>query len=206
MALSAPRTRAERAALERRLERGRGAPRTPAGLAPRLLELADELRREGMAVGTSELLDAFGALTAVSWTDREDFREALSATIAKSQEDRRVLELVFDRFFFRAAEREALAREVTERAGEAHPDVPIDLEALRGRIRQALCAPQDPGGDGQLRDLARLAISAFGRQSEGCGVIGVDVQRIRRALGLKGAQRAWRMRSRKTSRSIGTSA
>ena len=162
--------------------------RMPAGLAPRLLELADELRREGMAVGTSELLDAFAALAAVSWTDREDFREALSATIAKSQEDRRVLELVFDRFFFRAAEREALAREVTEQAGEAHPDVPIDLEALRGRIRQALSAPQDPGGDGQLRDLARLAISAFGRQSEGSGVIGVDVQRIRRALGLKGAQ------------------
>ena len=86
----------------------------PAGMAPRLLELADELRSEGMAVGTSELLDAFGALDAVSWTSREDFFEALSATLAKSQEDRRVLELVFDRFFFRAVEREAVERGVTE--------------------------------------------------------------------------------------------
>ena len=60
--------------------------------------------------GTSELLDAFAALDAVSWTDREDFREALAATLAKSQEDRRVLELVFDRFFFRAVEREAVER------------------------------------------------------------------------------------------------
>ena len=42
----------------------------PAGMAPRLLEFADELRREGMAVGTSELLDSFAALRAVSWTDR----------------------------------------------------------------------------------------------------------------------------------------
>ena len=58
----------------------------PAGMAPRLLEFADELRREGMAVGTSELLDSFAALEAVSWTDREDFREALSATLAKSQD------------------------------------------------------------------------------------------------------------------------
>ena len=40
----------------------------PPGMAPRLLEFADELRREGVAVGTSELLDAFGALDAVSWT------------------------------------------------------------------------------------------------------------------------------------------
>src|SRR5918998_3307816 len=85
-----------------------------AGMAPRLLEFADELRREGMALGTSELLDAFTALDAVSWTDRSQFREALSATLAKSQEDRRVLELVFDRFFFRATEREAVERGVSE--------------------------------------------------------------------------------------------
>ena len=50
------------------------------GMAPRLLEFADELRREGMAVGTSELLDAFEALEAVSWTDQGDFREAIAAT------------------------------------------------------------------------------------------------------------------------------
>jgi uncharacterized protein len=42
----------------------------PDGMAPRLLEFADELRREGVAVGTSELLDAFHALDAVSWTSR----------------------------------------------------------------------------------------------------------------------------------------
>ena len=34
-----------------------------------------------------------------------------------------------------------------------------------------------------MRDLARLAIAAFGR-AEGSGVVGVDVQRIRRTLGL----------------------
>ena len=41
------------------------------------------------------------------------------------------------------------------------------------------------GRDGEMRDLARLAIAAFGRQGEGSGVIGVDVQRIRRTLGLQ---------------------
>ena len=68
----------------------------PPGMAPRLLEFADELRSEGMAVGTSELVVAFQALDMVSWTSREDFREALAATLAKSQEDRHVLDLVFD--------------------------------------------------------------------------------------------------------------
>jgi uncharacterized protein len=151
----------------------------PAGMAPRLLEFADELRREGVAVGTSELLDAIHALDAVSWTSREDFHESLAATLAKSQEDRHVLDVLFDRFFFRVVEREAVARGLTETRFRGAAD--LDLDALRERIREAIRA----GSDGEMRDLARLAIAAFGRQGEGSGVIGVDVQRIRRTLGLK---------------------
>src|SRR5688500_3203183 len=152
----------------------------PAGMAPRLLEFADELRSEGVAVGTSELLDAFEALDAVSWTSQEDFREALAATLAKSQEDRHVLDVLFDRFFFRAVEREAVQQGLSEERFQGAEG--LDLDALRERIRSAIRA----GSDGEMRDLARLAIAAFGRQGEGSGVIGVDVQRIRRTLGLKG--------------------
>jgi uncharacterized protein len=156
------------------------APGGPAGMAPRLLEFADELRREGVAVGTSELLDAFEALDAVSWTSQEDFREALATTLAKSLEDRHVLDVLFDRFFFRAVEREALEQGLAEERFQGGDQ--LDLDALRERIRDAIRA----GSDGEMRDLARLAIAAFGRQGEGSGVIGVDVQRIRRTLGLKG--------------------
>src|SRR6186713_2564514 len=154
------------------------SPKGPAGMAPRLLEFADELRNEGVAVGTSELLDAFQALDAVSWTSQEDFREALATTLAKSQEDRHVLDVLFDRFFFRAVEREALEQNLAEERFQGGEQ--LDLEALRERIREAIRA----GSDGEMRDLARLAIAAFGRQGEGSGVIGVDVQRIRRTLGL----------------------
>src|ERR671931_966959 len=152
----------------------------PPGFPARLLEFADELRKEGMAVGTSELLDAFHALRELSWTDPEDFREALAATLAKSQEDRRVFELLFERFFFRAVEREAVQRGLGEQRFEGGER--MDLEDLRQRIRDAI----REGNDGEMRDLARLAIAAFGRQGEGSGVIGVDVQRIRRTLGLRG--------------------
>src|ERR671938_1260176 len=99
----------------------------PPGFAPRLLELADELRREGLAVGTSELLDAFHALGELSWTTQEDFREALAATLAKSQEDRRVYELVFDRCFFRAVEREAVEKGLSEQRFEGGDR--LDFEA-----------------------------------------------------------------------------
>jgi uncharacterized protein with von Willebrand factor type A (vWA) domain len=150
------------------------------GLGPRLLEFCEELRGEGVAVGSSEILDAFAALEAVPWGQEEDFREALAATIAKSPEDRRVFELLFERFFFRASEAEALERGVAE--GQRHEGTDrLDLDRLREAVREAIAA----GRDGEMRDLARLAIAAFGRRGEGSGVIGVDVQRIRRALGLQ---------------------
>src|SRR5438874_2415360 len=152
----------------------------PPGFAARLLEFADELRREGMAVGTSELLDSFEALSYLSWTEQEDFREALAATLAKSQEDRRVFELIFDRFFFRAVELEAVQRGLREERFEGGER--MDIDELRERIRDAI----REGTDGEMRDMARLAIAAFGRQGEGSGVIGVDVQRIRRSLELRG--------------------
>ena len=152
----------------------------PAGLAPRIVSFCEELRGEGVAVGSAELLDAFAALAAVPWTDPADFREALAATIAKSQEDRRVFELLFERFFFRAAEAEALAREIREQNRYAGGEA-LDLEQLRESIRRAIAE----GRDGQMRDAARLAIAAFGRRGEGSGVVGVDVQRIRRTLGLQ---------------------
>lgn len=156
----------------------------PPGLAARLLGFCEELRSEGVAVGTSEILDAFSALEHVPWTSQDDFREALAATIAKSQEDRRLFELLFERWFFRAAEAEAIGRGVGEGERRGEGGERLDVDELRERIREAIVA----GDDGEMRDLARLAIAAFGRQ-EGSGVVGVDVQRIRRTLGLSaGAQ------------------
>jgi uncharacterized protein len=176
-------------------------PDPPPGIAAKLLELGEQLRAEGVAVGTSELLDAFNVLEEIDWRRQDDFREALAATLAKSQDDRRVFELVFDRFFFRAVELAAAEEGIRE--GDADPDANADgehgdalgeenrlsldelsaeeLDALRAQIAQAL----REGSEGAMRDLARLAIAAFGRQENGSGVIGVDVQRIRRSLGLR---------------------
>ena len=160
----------------------------PPGFGPKLLGFCEELRGEGVAVGTSEILDAFAALEHVPWTSQADFREALATTIAKSQDDRRVFELLFERYFFRAAEASAIEQGLGEHFpdGEvnqgAQPNMDgerLDPEQLSELIRDAL----ERGDENALRDLARLAIAAFGRE-EGSGVVGVDVQRIRRSLGL----------------------
>ncbi len=158
-----------------------------AGLAANLLALGEELRAEGVAVGTSELLDAFAALREIAWTSQRDFREALAATLAKSQEDRRVFELVFERFFFRAVElaaaREGVREEALRAGGELDLDElsPEQLDALRREIAAAI----REGSEGAMRDLARMALAALGQRDGGSGVIGVDVQRIRRTLGLR---------------------
>jgi uncharacterized protein with von Willebrand factor type A (vWA) domain len=148
----------------------------------RILQLGEALRAEGVAIGTSELNDAFAALDEVPWTAPQDFRAALAATLAKSPEDRRVFDLVFERFFFRAAEAQALHHEIREGAEDGITGGErIELDNLREQLLQAI----RDGDDAAMRDLARLAIAAFGRRGEGSGVLGVDVQRIRRALGLR---------------------
>jgi uncharacterized protein with von Willebrand factor type A (vWA) domain len=158
-------------------ERTGGGERRFAG---QLLAFAEDLREEGVSVGTSEILDAFEVLEHVPWSEQDDFREAVASTLAKSPEDRRIFELVFDRFFFRAAEAEAARQRITERDQLADGHSALDLETLRQQIAAAL----RDGDEAALRDLARLAIAAFG-QGEGSGVLGVDVQRIRRAIGLR---------------------
>jgi uncharacterized protein len=155
--------------------------RGPQTFPAQVVAFGEELRREGLQVGTSELLDALAALDEVPWTEPAPVREALGATLAKSPEDRRLFELVFERFFFRAAEQAALEQGVGEQA-HAGDGSELDHQSLQEQIARAIAE----GDESAMRDLARLAIAAFGRRGEGSGVVGVDVQRIRRQLGLRG--------------------
>ena len=150
------------------------------GMAPRLLEFADELRSEGVAVGTSELLDAFNALDAVSWTSA---RTSARRWPRRSPSRRRTGTCstccsTASSSGPWSARRSSRASARSFQGGEE-----LDLEAARAHPRGMGPAPTARCA------IARLAIAAFGRQGEGSGVIGVDVQRIRRTLGLKGEKR-----------------
>src|SRR5437660_11560608 len=124
----------------------------------RLLAFAEDLRTEGVAIGTSELLDSFQALEHVGWTEPADFKEALASTMAKSPEDRRVFDLVFDRFFFRTAEAEAARLEITE-GGQAggNGQMEVNLETLRQQTAPAL----QPGSAAALPALAPRPLAAL---------------------------------------------
>ena len=112
-----------------------------------LIGFADALRTEGVAIGTSELNDAFAALGEVEWTRPGPFKEALAATMAKSPDDRRVFDLVFDRYFFRATEGAALETGIREGDAQqrgAETGDRIDFDALREQILEAIRAATRP--------------------------------------------------------------
>ena len=162
---------------------------TPAGegtVAGRVVAFCGELRAAGLAVGTSETRDALGALESIGWESRTDFREALATTLAKSQRDREVFDLVFERFFFRTAEGSALDnRELLET--ELEPALSDELRDAIGfdDLGRAVAEAIESGDRGQMAELGRLAIELFRTEGEPSGVVGVDLQRIRRGLGLR---------------------
>ena len=55
----------------------------PGGFDGQLLMFAEDLREEGLAVGTSEILDSFDALQHVPWTKQADFRMPSNTTNAR---------------------------------------------------------------------------------------------------------------------------
>lgn len=65
----------------------------------KLTEFAKLLRNHGLPVSPPELADAVHAISAIGYSDRLLFRDALSCTLAKSLPDSLIFERCFDRFF-----------------------------------------------------------------------------------------------------------
>ena len=157
--------------------------------------------REGVAIGTSELNDAFAALGEVGWTEagavpRGAGRDAGQVARGPARLRPRVRALLLPRRRGRGAR--ARASREGDAAARTTTASPAASGSTTTRCASRSCEAIRDGDEAALRDLARLAIAAFGRRGEGSGVLGVDVQRIRRALGP--ALRARRARSRARAR------
>jgi uncharacterized protein with von Willebrand factor type A (vWA) domain len=66
-----------------------------------LLRFLRAARSEGIRISTAESLDAARALEAIGYDDRASLKAALSATLAKTSDEKPIFDAVFDRYFSR---------------------------------------------------------------------------------------------------------
>lgn len=122
-------------------------------MLPRFLEMAAALRRAGVPVAVSEDLDAMRALAHVPVEDRDAFRAALAATMIKNEAHRPQFDTLFDLYFGTGRGPEALAER------DAADGPPPGEDDFNDELFRAMLE----GDADRIRDLARRAVSAFGR-------------------------------------------
>lgn len=79
----------------------------------KITEFSRLLRREGLSVGYQETMDAMEALQVLGFEDRETVRIALSTIYAKSLEEQRTFDRMFDHYFVSADQKQANAKAMT---------------------------------------------------------------------------------------------
>ncbi len=107
-----------------------------------VLRIADELlwilRREGLAIATSQAIDAVRAIALVGFESREDLREALAAIIVQRPRDRTRFDRAFDSFFCRSGHRRTLWERLEGKGFSAN-----ELDALRELLDQLAASSPD---------------------------------------------------------------
>lgn len=96
------------------------------------------LRREGLNVGTAEMIDALNALPIIDLSSRESFKAALQATMVKSKSDQLIFNRIFNSFFispdqhrFRGDQLTRQQQELQKKIEEANLDLQFKGEALQ---------------------------------------------------------------------------
>ena len=139
-----------------------------------LLRLVRQLRGAGVAVSSSEMIDATNALAHVDILNRAQIREALSATLIKQVEDLRTFDLLFE-LHFAARSMPAAAVAALAEAGDRERPAPRTIQTSLDRI-QLGGGPDENGADlielimdalrrgdsDALRALADMAVREYG--------------------------------------------
>lgn len=119
----------------------------------RVLAFTHALRDAGVPVAISDHIDAFRALDFIDMVDADAFRAALATTMVKNEAHRPQFDTLFDLYFRAGRGPEALDERDAEDGPEGSEDEFLD-EVFRAML----------SGDAQaMRDLARQAVSRFGR-------------------------------------------
>ena len=113
----------------------------------RVLDLTQALRAAGVPVALSESRDALQGLEHIDVSDKRSFRAALAATMLKDEAHRPAFDTLFELYFGTGA------------AGTGEADDDQSREELIEELVHALGS----GDSGRLQDLARRAVTRFGR-------------------------------------------
>lgn len=129
-------------------------------LPARLVAMVESLRGHGLAVGTSETVDAARAMEVLSLADRTLLREGLAAALVRRTGQRRVFDAVFDVYF---------PLGVGARENDRDPDAASEARDEVGSLRDALVDALARGSSEALEDVAASAVDALGQVQGGEG-------------------------------------
>lgn len=100
------------------------------------LEFIDVLRIAGVRVSITETLDAFRAMTFIDIMNKDMFRIAVSACIAKSEEEKKIFDETFKRFFISSEIKKKQLNEVVQRHEQNKQDILKEASELKFKDRQ----------------------------------------------------------------------
>jgi uncharacterized protein with von Willebrand factor type A (vWA) domain len=136
------------------------------------------LRGSGIRISLSESTDAMRAVELMGYGDRQVFKDALSASLAKSQAEKEVFEECFEQFF--AFDR--ISTGETDSAGPFEPD----LDAPESLLTQMLLSGDNAGLSVAMSTAAgQVDISSIKFFTQK----GLYIQRIMQQMGLDGVNR-----------------
>ncbi|WP_168703136.1 vWA domain-containing protein [Gordonia paraffinivorans] len=130
---------------------------TTTPLVDHLTDFVDELRRRGIVVGPSALIDAASAMEVLDLLERPRLREGLATTLLVDHSHRPVFDRVFDLWFPIGAG----MRTVTEDLPRDE-DGNLDVEAVRDALAEML-ADDTAANDGRLDQAIAMIVDELGR-------------------------------------------
>ena len=126
-------------------------------LVAHLTDFVDELRRRGIEVGPSGLIDAASAVAVLDLLDREQLREGLATTLLSDSAHRGVFDRVFDLWFPIALGKRTVTTDLPRTE-----DGEVDIDGVREMLAQLL-ADDSAEGDGRLGEAVAMIVDALGR-------------------------------------------
>jgi len=133
---------------------------TAAAIPRRLVAFGAALRGHGIRTGTSDLIDAAAAATALGYDDRDRLRAALAATLLRRSTEQRVFDDLFDVYFPAAL---GSRSSVPEADPLPPPTDPAGRRALATRLRDELAAVIATRDARDLDRLAARVVATLGR-------------------------------------------